>query len=190
MSAVFDKDPEPELSSEHKTEQAKFNHKSFKELAKRSKLLCVSGEMIIDLLNFAITKNTAMCLPATIDIPAGSIVLAVNTSFMTRTIQILICHESFDLVPEGQMPTEVFPDGCDWRYFKISPERVECESTNSLTSSAVDVLVLATKRQGTIIGSHPTGGVQIRYEDGSDSGPYYIPWSDVRYRTPDMDAFF
>lgn len=40
-------------------------------------------------------------------------------------------------------------------------------------------MVVATGRHGEIIGSHPIGGVRLLFDDGSDSGPEYLPWSAI-----------
>ena len=42
------------------------------------------------------------------------------------------------------------------------------------------VYVLETGITGEVIGSHPAGGVRLRYQDGTESPEKYIPWEQVR----------
>lgn len=50
-------------------------------------------------------------------------------------------------------------------------------SSEPRRSSAV---VMATGKRGDIIGSHPVGGVHLRYQDGTESSREYIQWSQIR----------
>lgn len=73
------------------------------ELVKRRKILSVPYEMVLDCL----APQGVALLRIDIDLPKDYIVLGVNESYMSRTFDFTLAHESFDEVPTGQCAPQI-----------------------------------------------------------------------------------
>lgn len=75
----------------------------------RVKMLNIDQHLMVDILNWWIRPTGVLKLPITESIPEDAIVISVNANWSHRTIEALIKHPSFDVVPPGEMPPMI-PD--------------------------------------------------------------------------------
>lgn len=75
----------------------------------RVKILSIDQHLMVDILNWWIKPAGVLKLPITESIPEDATVISVNANWSRRTIEALIKHPSFDVVPNGEMPPMI-PD--------------------------------------------------------------------------------
>ena len=85
------------------------------EFLKRRKVISVSSEFIVTMLNFASQKISVLCLPVMDAIPEGTEVVGVSSDFYSNRILLAVCNEAFDIVPDGEMPPQISLEDMNWR---------------------------------------------------------------------------
>lgn len=76
------------------------------DLRRRVVIFHADREILVELLN-AFKGATTVCLPVLdSELPEGAVVADVSVNHQRRCLDILVSHESFDVVPDGAYPAE------------------------------------------------------------------------------------
>ena len=78
------------------------------ELLRRVKVVQLDANCIVDILNWWRSPPDFLALPTCEEIPEDVEVVSVYANWMSRTVEVMISHPSFPIVPEGMLP-EVIP---------------------------------------------------------------------------------
>lgn len=90
---------------------------------RRVRILSISPKMMVDLMNWWIQPPDFLALPVTEEIPEGVRVVSVNSNWHTNCVELMIAHESFDVVPCGEQPPRVTSRVTEWRHVPFSELR-------------------------------------------------------------------
>jgi hypothetical protein len=97
---------------------------------RREKIVRLGCDTVIDILDVGANKQPGyLRLPILPQLPAGYSVVACTANFMTKTIDIMVSHPSFDIVAEGN-PAPYFGEGimeAEFVYVKLAGEHQEIQ---------------------------------------------------------------
>ena len=95
----------------------------------RVKILRVDAKLIVDILNWWRNPPGFLTLPLMESIPEDSVVVSVHADWSRGTIEVLIQHHSFDIVPRGEMPPIVPDHATEFRIISFN-ELIELKDKN------------------------------------------------------------
>jgi len=71
---------------------------------RRQKILIFDANELVDLFNFWVTPPHFFKVPLLDELPEGTKVVSVHADWCRRTIELMIEHPSFDVVPDCCLP--------------------------------------------------------------------------------------
>ena len=88
-------------------EEIKERREWFEKFRRRFKVFQITPRDVLSLLNWR--RGELIGLPVLAELPDGYVVLDIGCDYWSRMFSVIIAHESFDEVPEGDRGPEVVP---------------------------------------------------------------------------------
>jgi hypothetical protein len=73
---------------------------------RRVKIVRFDAALLVDVFNWWLDPPDFLALPVCEEIPSDAVVQSVNANWNSRSIDLLISHPSFPVVPSGAMPPQ------------------------------------------------------------------------------------
>lgn len=77
------------------------------DIKRRVKIIRLDDRLLVDILNWCRNPEYALALPITEELPDTVDVLSVRADWETNTIEAMVMHSTFPLVPTGERPPRV-----------------------------------------------------------------------------------